>query len=93
MSKFVEVRHLRPMELRKLCIEYNWYTHGDNAEYDNLLFGLTENGQKNITTDDIYAIAQDIMDHSSERSIDGMDIESIMFSVARICDTFFQKGE
>lgn len=47
-----EVRRISADKLRALCIKENWYTRGDNEDYEHLLFDLA--GRKeNITTDDV----------------------------------------
>ena len=84
--KIKETRKISALDLRKLCIERNWYTRGDCEEYENLLFNLADS-KENITTEDIVAIAEDIMEHSD---IDGEETEDICFSVARIAVSHFK---
>lgn len=83
-----EIRVISATALRQLCIDKNWYTLGDNYEYAHLLFDLAQY-KKNLTTDDIIEIAENIMEHS-ELDYD-VSIESIAFEVARITTVFFEE--
>lgn len=85
-GKYTESRQLFPDDLRKLCIQKNWYTHGTNQEYGMLLYSLTVG---DMTTAKIGIIAEDIKKHSDTDE----DIPSIMFEIARICRTFFDYEE
>ena len=87
MSKYKEVRRLSASTLRALCIREDWYTRGDNDEYDYLLNDLA--GRKpHLDTADIIAIAEDIAAHSDLS--EGQTIEDIAFEVARVCSVTFQ---
>jgi len=87
--KIKEVRLLAPFKLRSLCIKQNWYTKGTNPEYDHLLRDLTHNGKEHMTTEDIEAVARDIMEHSY---IDEeQDVCSIMWLVNETSSTVFMK--
>lgn len=81
-----EIRRIQSYSLRKLCAEKNWYTRGNAEEYRNLLYNMAE-GKRNITTDDIVEMAQDIKDHSDTYH----GITSICFDIARIAVTFFEE--
>lgn len=82
-----EIRKIHADSLRNLCIAENWYTKGDNEAYKHLLLDLADR-KRNITTDDIVEIAQDIMEHSdTDREFTG-----ICFEVARIAVTFFEEA-
>lgn len=83
---YKEVRILHSDKLRSLCISMNWYTEGSCDEYVNL---LNMCDKENITTDDIVAIATDIMKHSSDRA--ERPLTSYAFEVARICSTFIEE--
>ena len=87
--KIKEVRLLAPFKLRALCIKQNWYTHGTNAEYDHLLRDLTHNGGQHMSTDDIEAVALDIMEHSDID--DEQDVCSIMWLINEASSTVFMK--
>lgn len=88
MSRYIEIRHLTAYDLRGLCIRQNWYTGGDNAEYEHLLYDLADS-KPHLTTEDIIEIAEDIAAHSTLR--DGYDIEGIAWEVNRICNVSFEK--
>lgn len=83
---YIERRYLFRNDLRVLCIRKNWYTCGDNKEYDNLLHSFDEG---NITTDVIVEIATDIVEHSDNISLD--DITSVMFEIADCCYITFEE--
>ena len=87
--KIKEVRLLSPVALRNLCIRNNWYTCGSNTEYSHLLLDLTYNGRAHMTTDEIEAVARDIIMHSSNIDEDEQDVLSIMWSVNEVCNTTF----
>lgn len=79
-----ETRLLHSENLRKLCIEKNWYTLGYTEQYSQLLTSVDE--KENITTEDIVEIATDILDKSET----DYPLSSICFEVARICHSFFE---
>jgi hypothetical protein len=82
--KIKETRFLYSGDLRSLCIENNWYTHGTSEHYGKLLNKVDE--IKNVTKDHIYYIANDIKVHSDTEQ----EVESIMFDIARICHSCFK---
>lgn len=88
MNNYKEIRRLSAMSLRALCIRQNWYTGGDNAEYEHLLYDLAA-GKANLSTEDIIEIAEDIAAHSDLS--DGYDIEGIAWEVNRACNVSFEK--
>ena len=53
--------------LMSMCIEYGFYTRGNNEEYENLLNSVDG---KNITGDDIARIATDVLEHSSDEAVE-----------------------
>ena len=63
MNKYKETRRLSASSLRALCVREDWYTRGDNDEYDHLLLDLAGN-KPHLNTGDIIAIAEDIAAHS-----------------------------
>ena len=88
MNRYIEIRHLTAYDLRGLCIRQNWYTGGDNAEYEHLLYDIADS-KPHLTTEDIIEIAEDIAAHSALR--DGYNIEGIAWEVNRICNVSFEK--
>lgn len=87
--KITETRRMSGFDLRSLCIRNDWFTRGDCAAYDKFL-NLSGNGEKNITTADLYEMALTVEHYSDPAVLDGMDTESIMFSLAQICYTTFE---
>lgn len=88
MKKYKEIRTISAYSLRALCIRHDWYTNGDNDEYEHLLYDLA-GGRPHLTTEDIIAIAVDIASHSDLR--DGYDIEGIAWEVNRASNVSFRE--
>lgn len=88
-KNYKEIRKISAYALRQLCINNNWYTAGDNDEYEHLLFDLAEH-KENLSTADVVEIAADIMEHSNLS--DDWSIEDIAFEVARIATTRFVRA-
>lgn len=85
MKQYKETRRIDMSDLRKLCIEKNWYTLGDNEECSKLL-NMVNN--ENITTKIIAEMATDIKEHSETE----YEIEGIMFCISEKCHTFFRNA-
>lgn len=61
--KFKAVRKMSRDDLRRLCIRENYFTRGDNEEYEELLSMLNDNPKM---TKDLYKeIAEIIFEHSN----------------------------
>lgn len=94
--KIKETRRINAYDLRNFCIKYNLYTSGNNADYENLLFGNNRIARKfakqeNITANDIFEIAKNIVEHSNEKHAKFyLDIENCMCYLADICITNFE---
>jgi precorrin-4 methylase len=90
MSRFSERRTLTVDELRALCIKRNWYTEGDNAEYDHLLSLVEDrNGYPvHLTTEKLEEIAEDIHKHSDLYD-DDCSMIVIMQELGEACTTSF----
>lgn len=94
--KFTEKRTINAYDLRNFCIEWNLYTNGSNEEYEKLLFdnkiARKFAKQQNITINDIYSIALDIIAHSEQAETDlFLEIENVMhYIVNDICKTHFE---
>ena len=81
MKQYKEVRLLGAEALRRLCIDNNWYTMGDNDEYAELLRMASS---KNLTTDEIVEIVEDIIDHSDLTADDFTNVAYIVANEVRI---------
>lgn len=80
-----ELRTISMSDVRKVCIENNWYTNGDCEAYDNMLSFV--NSLEYASTDDLETIATDIKEHSNT----DYEITNIMFVIANeCCITFFE---
>lgn len=91
MSSYKEIRTLTAHNLRELCIRQNWYTCGDNAEYEHLLYDLAAS-KPNLTTEDIIEIAEDIVAHSAPKDLqECYDIGGIAWEVNRACNVSFME--
>ena len=68
-----------------------WYTGGDNAEYEHLLYDLA-GGKPHLTTEDIIEIAEDIAAHSAPSDFrECFDIGGIAWEVNRACNVSFME--
>ena len=85
MKQYKEVRLLGAEALRRLCIDNNWYTMGDNEEYAELLRMASS---KNLTTDEIVEIVEDIIDHSD---LTADDFTNVAYIVANAAHTHFEE--
>lgn len=88
MKKIIERRYITPYDLRKLCVKEEWYTKGDNEEY-NLMLGMCyADGFEyaELTTDLIAEIAADIQKHSDVDQ-DEESLLNIMFCIANEAST------
>ena len=91
MNRYKEIRTLTAYNLRALCIRQNWYTRGDNAEYEHLLYDLA-GGKPHLTTEDIIEIAEDIAAHSAPSDFrECFDIGGIAWEVNRACNVSFME--
>lgn len=84
---YIEERKMFADDLRRLCIRNNWFTRGNNDEYDTF---LNMAKKENITTDDIVELAEQIIEHSELAEEE--TITSIMFELASICHSLFAKA-
>lgn len=87
---YKETRTIDMCDIRKLCIEKNWFTEGTNEEYDELL-NYGSHDRKNITTDDLVEMATLILEHSEKEYINDYEITDIMWSLANISHTYFEE--
>lgn len=74
LSKIEEIKRWSADSVRKVCIENNLYTAGDNEEYGHMLDWV---GRLYPNTENIYFIADDIYRHSENQTI-----SNIMFVLA-----------
>lgn len=82
--KIVETRRICAGDVRTLCIERNWYTGGNNQEYEKML--SYAGTIPNVTTENLLYLATDIKKHSfTERSI-----ENICYELGRQCFSTFE---
>lgn len=72
-------------DIRNMCIKNEWYTAGDIKAYSKMLDFVEDNEPTKLN---IWKVAQDILDHSSE---DDLYVEAIMFTIANdVVKTFFE---
>lgn len=86
MEQYKETRKMTAYDLRRVCIEYNLFTHGTNEEYEKF---LAMADVENITTDDLVNMAKEIEKHSV--IMDGVCTEDIMYILNRATHTIFSK--
>lgn len=88
----IEIRNLSAHDLRSLCIRKKWYTRGTCEQYENLFAKLSDQttGEPlHMTTERIYEIALDIMEHSRMDAEYG--VPEVMYELAAACSTFFSE--
>lgn len=56
-----EVKKMDTSKVRNMCIRCNWYTAGNNADYENMFSMCNDN----ITPEKLYEIAKDIYEHTN----------------------------
>lgn len=70
--------------VREMCIRMNFYTCGNNKEYEEMLDYVYEH--KTPDDSDIYTVAVDILNHSKDQTLG-----NIMYSLVRDCvHTFYE---
>ncbi len=74
LPKIEEFKRWSADSVRKVCIENNLYTAGDNEDYEHMLDWV---GRLYPSTENIYFIADDIYRHSENQTI-----SNIMFVLA-----------
>ena len=87
---YAETRTLSANSLRALCIQHNWYTCGNNKEYEALFNSLYDGDgcPVNLTTEKLARIADDIIAHSE---ISDYTITSVMYALNRACQVVFDE--
>lgn len=84
-----EFRYISNMKVRQICIKYDWFTCGDNDEYNDLfefIGNLTRKGQ-HVSVEKLMGIAKMIKEHSDTEE----SISEIMFVLnAEACTTVFE---
>lgn len=84
-----EFRHISQMEVRQVCIKYDWFTCGDNDAYNDLfefIGNLTRKGQ-HVSVEKLREIAERIKENSDTDE----SIPEIMFVLnAEACTTVFE---
>jgi len=83
----IETRKLYRDDLKRLCINKNWYTAGTNESYRKLLH--MADSKDNITAADIVSIANDIYNNSELKYL--MPLESVCFEIAETCHSYFEE--
>lgn len=84
-----EFRYISTMNVRLVCIKYDWFTCGDNDAYDDLfefIGNLTRKG-KHVSVEMLRIIAEMIKENSNTDE----SIPEIMFVLnAEACTTIFE---
>lgn len=78
-----EIVMMSTEDVRKKCIENNWYTRGDIESYDKLLTFISN--IEYVTINTIKFVARDIKAHSNT----DYSVESIMFIISNQCCSRF----
>lgn len=82
--KIIEKQHLSIDDVRAVCIENNYYTHGTCEEYSAMFKKVRKlENLKIITAKALQPIAEDIAAHSKQRISEGEDVTTIMYTLAQ----------
>ncbi|WP_443935522.1 hypothetical protein [Phascolarctobacterium faecium] len=82
--KVRETRRICAGDVRALCTRQNWYTGGNNQEYEKML--VHAGTLVNVTAEDLLYLALDIKKHSfTERSLEG-----VCYELALMCFSTFE---
>lgn len=79
--KAKEIKTWQPADVRRVCINFDYYTCGDNEEYDTMLEFVRAHKP---TTNNILWVANDICNHSDLHRYNATyteKIESIMYNL------------
>lgn len=77
-----EYRYIMKYDLRLLCIEHDWFTYGDNKEYDKFLNLVGP--CKNITTNKLLKLALIIVKYSRKDTWEELEIPGIIHCLNEI---------
>lgn len=84
-----EIRTICADDVREMCIDFDFYTHGDNEDYEQMLHMCRG---KEATTKLLEEIALDIMRHSELEKLDAVGADSVtgmMYLLCRITTSYF----
>ena len=86
-----EFRRIDASKVRSLCIEYDFYTCGTCADYDNLLLNLCDRDRE-IDLAALIEIATDIVEHSSNRVLNNFEddkVKAVLWYLGNECCQFY----
>lgn len=92
MVKITETRKFNKHNLKRLCIDNEYYTSGTNEDYESMFDTVDMyNQSRTITNSDILLVAVDIAMHTIENDVATSDtIQGIMFNIMKYAvDTYF----
>lgn len=84
-TKIIERRYITRGQARKMCIHQDWYDMGTNEEYE-AMFNKFCGKDKKLTTRNIWNMAMDIINHTSEYD----SVESMMMTIANYATSEFE---
>ena len=76
--KIKEFREWAMEDVRRECVENNWYTHGTNKDYDKMLAFVSA---KEPTNANMLKVASDILEHSTTED----SIDFILYCISNYC--------
>ncbi len=90
--KIKETRVMWMDDLRKLCIEYNWFTQATNPEYDKFLNSVyaPDGKDADMTADRLLDMALEVQRYSDPGTYENMGLEGIVYLLGRICYSTFE---
>ena len=95
ITKVIEKNQWSMEDVRRVCVRNRYYTRGDNEAYNKMLNFVRDNKP---TTEAIYTVAADIMDHSdmSRYMVDysyNEILANIMYNLKEIVITTYEIKE
>lgn len=90
--KIKETRYMNSSDLRKLCIEHDWFTRADNEAYSKFLNMTRKRTGESapMTANRLLDMALVVQQYSDPETYEGMDLEGIVFSLCEICYSCFR---
>ena len=76
--KIKELRVWSMKDVRRECVENNWYTRGTNKDYDKMLEFVSA---KEPTNANMLKVASDILEHSNTED----SIDFILYCISNYC--------
>ena len=83
--KIRENRIMSKIDLRNLCVKFNWFTRATNEEYDKFLNLVNAN----MTANRLLIMALEIQKYSDPETYDQLESSDIVYTLCEICHSCF----